>query len=249
MIKRRILSCLFTCLLILYTLPSNSNELKKEAFSIMIPEDWLEMPRKAINDYLKNLAALAPDVPVQSYDYGFQSKFTDDWFEYPYILIQINNKGRISALELEKLEDIPVQKSIDAHKKKLNTILSDVELQKMVYDKNAGIVWMRIELDVVKSGPVSGLVGMIPTEKGFINVIGYSNREEYPDYEPIFQTIAMTVAPAPDLVYQTRMWEKLWLFVSHMDRQDKNASMITGGLALFIVLFAVFVRIKRLKWH
>ncbi len=247
MTKRHVLSCLFTCLLILYITPSYSIEVRKKAFSILIPDDWVEMPRDVIDDYLKNLAALAPNIPEQNYDYGFQSRFTNEWFEYPYILIQIDNKGRISENQLEKLEDIPVQENIDAHKNKLKAILSNVEVGKMVYDKNAGIIWMRVELDVVNSEPVSGLIGMIPTEKGFINIIGYSSRKDYEVYEPIFQTIAMTVSPEPNLLYQTRNLERLWMFVSHMDWQQVEGNAITVSLICIIIFVSLLFGIIRLK--
>ena len=183
---------------------ASGNELQKNGFSISLPDGWVEMPRDVIDAYEKEMAKLAPNVPAQHYDYGFQLGASKNWFEYPYILVQMKNTGRFPENQLKKLEGYPVQQSLDKHKKGLNSIMSDIQAGKMVYDKQTKMIWMRIEFNVANIGPVSGISGMIPTEKGFIQVMGYSLRKSYQTYEAIFQSVALSVSPDPELAYKPK---------------------------------------------
>jgi hypothetical protein len=148
------------------------------------------------------VAKAAPDFPLQHYDYGFQLESSKNWFEYPYILFQIKNSGRIAEKDLEKMEQVSLQEKLNEHEKQVESIASGLQAGKMVFDKKSKIVWMGLEMNVNNVGPVSGLSAMIPTEKGLIQVSGYSLRDDYPIYEPIFRSIALSTSPVAELVYR-----------------------------------------------
>jgi len=183
---------------------ASGSELHKNGFSITLPDGWVEMHRDVIDAYQEELARLASNAPPQHYDYGFQLGSSKNWFEYPYILVQLKNTGRIPESQLEKLERYSVQETLDKHKKGLSSIMSDIEVGKIIYDKQTKMIWMRIESNVVNIGPISGLSGMVPTEKGFIQVMGYSLRENYSTYEPIFQSVALSISPEAGLAYRPK---------------------------------------------
>lgn len=224
---------------------ASGSELQKNGFSISLPDGWVEMPRDVIDAYEKEIAGVAPNVPTQHYDYGFQLGSSKHWFEYPYILVQMKNTGRIPESQLVKLEGYPVQQTLDKHKKGMSSIMSDIQVGKMIYDRQTKMIWMQIESNVTNIGPMSGISGMIPTEKGFIQVVGYSLRENYPTYEAIFQSVALSVSPEPKLAYKPKWSDSLPPAITGIDwgkvAGKTMAGVIIGGI---IVLIAVLRKRK-----
>lgn len=214
---------------------ANSGIQQKNKFSIAIPDGWVEVPIDVIDAYEKETARLAPNVTAQHYDYGFQLDSSKNWFEYPYVLVQVKNIGRIPESQLEKLEGHSVQESLDKHKKGLSSIVSDIQAGKMVYDKQTKIIWMLIQSNVVNVGPVSGISGMIPTEKGFIQIVGHSLRDDYSKYEPIFRSIVLSVTPEPALIYKPKWSDSLSPAVSGIDWGKVLAKAIGGVIAAAII--------------
>lgn len=234
---------LITSLLLIITFVgfsiANGGEQQKNGFSISLPDGWIEIARDVIDVYEKEIAKLAPNEPVLHYDYGFQLDGSKNWFEYPYILVQVKNIGRIPESQLKKLEGYPVQKSLDKHRKGFSSIMSDIQVGKMVYDKQTKMIWMRIESNVVDIGPISCISGMVPTEKGYIQVSGYSLRNDYPTYESTFRSVAMSVKPESGLVYEPKRSDSLPSVVSGIDwgkvAGKVIAGAVIGGIAALIV--------------
>ncbi|MCP5048289.1 MAG: hypothetical protein GY940_14050 [bacterium] len=176
---------------------------QKDGFSISIPSGWTEIPRHILDQFEEGLARLTPKAPKQHYDYGFQMDGQGNWFKYPYILIQIKNVGRIPQRELEKLDGYSFKDDLDEHNEELSPVMSDIQVGKMVYDKQSKMIWLRFESTVAGIGPISGISGMVLTEKGMIQVNGYSLRADFPTDSKLFRTIAMSVKPDPELVHNS----------------------------------------------
>ena len=169
---------------------------KKKGFSISLPDGWIEVPRKIVDKYENEISKLLPEAPALHYDYVFQLGSAENWFEYPFIAIFINNIGKIPENYLEAMEKYPVQQEANRHKKELSPMMTDIQTGKMYYDKKEKIVWLRMESKINNIGDISGLSGLIPTEKGFIQVSGYSLKKDFPTYKPIFRSSAMSVEPS-----------------------------------------------------
>ena len=175
----------------------------KGAFSISIPDEWIEIPADIIETYNEALSGLAPKNSAQIWDYGFQSDHAESWLEHPYILIRISDEGRLSESLIEKIEAYPVQQIIDKHKKNMDPA-AQIQAGKMYYDKTAKLIWIHAEASVAGAESTSGLSAMIPTENGYILVSGSSLRKDYATYGPVFRSSAMSVTPSHELVYQAR---------------------------------------------
>ncbi len=146
---------------------------------------------------------------------------------------------------MEKLEGYSVQESLDKQKKALSSIVSDIQPGKMVYDKQTKMIWMRIEANVVNIGPMSGIVGTVPTEKGFIQVMGYSLRENYPTYEAIFQSVALSVSPEPGLAYKPKWSDSLPPSVTGIDWEKVAGKVIAGAIIGGIIALIAVLRKKK----
>ena len=210
---------------------ASGSELKKNGFSISLPDGWVEVPRDVIDSYEKEMARLLPNAQPQHYDYVFQLESSKNWFEYPYILVQVKNTGRIPESQLEKLEGYPVQESLDKQKKTVGSIMSNIQVGKVVYDKQNKIIWMRIESNVVDIGPISGISGMIPTEMGVIQVAGYSLKKSYLTYESTLQSVAKSVSPNLGLAYKPSWSDSLPPIVAGIDWE-----MVAGKAIAFAII-------------
>ena len=225
---------------------ANADEYKKNQFNISVPPEWAEIPRDIIGAYEKAVAEAAPDFPIQHYDYGFQLESSENWFEYPYVLIQIKNAGRIAEKDLEKMEQLPVQKELDERQRQMGSMVLGLRAGKMVFDRENRIVWMGIDMNVVDKGPVSGLSAMIPTEKGFIQVSGYSLQVDYPEYESIFRSIALSVSPMPELAYKPHWTDNLPSAVSGINWEKVFGKGIIGAIiGGALGLFSYLIRKKK----
>ena len=220
---------------------------RKEAFSIALPDGWVEIPGEVLDAYEREIASLAPAAPRQSYDYGFQEDGAPRWLHYPYILVQIKNEGRIPEGELEKLESVSGQGEIDRRKEDLSPVISRMEAGRMVYDKQAGVVWLRIEADVVDVGPVSGLSGIVPTEKGVVQVNGYALKDDFSRYEEVFESAIASLTPSPELAYRSRWSDGPPPAIGGMDwgrvLERAAAGAVVGGFVA--LLAALWTRRKK----
>lgn len=177
------------------------NEFKKDGFAITLPDAWVEIPGDIIEAYEKEAAKLVQNAQAVNYDYGFQLKTAKGWLTHPYFLIQVKNTGRISEHQLKEFEGISVPKTVDQVKTGVGSVLADIQVDKMVHDKENNILWMRMEVKTANVGDVVGLIGMVPTEKGIIQVNGYCIKADYPKYEPVFRSVVISTTPDPELVY------------------------------------------------
>lgn len=222
-----------------------ASELKKSGFSISLPDGWIEIPRNVIDAYEKEIARLAPNIQVQHYDYGFQLASSKNWFEYPYILVQVKNTGRIPESQLEKIAEYNIQGGLDKSKKKLGSIMSEIQAGKMIYDKQNKIIWMRIELNVANIKQIAGISGIVPTEKGFIQITGYCLKENYSTYEPIFQSVILSVSPEPGLAYKPKWSDRLPSVVTGIAWRRIVGKAIAGGIIGGIIFLVKVLRRKK----
>lgn len=179
-----------------------ANEFKKDGFAITLPDAWVEIPGDSIAAYEKEAVKRLQNAQAVNYDYGFQLKTSKEWFTHPYFLIQVKNTGRISEHQLNEFETLSVPKTVDQINKAVSSALLDFQVDKMVHDKENNILWMRMEVKAANVGDVVGLIGMVPTEKGIIQVNGYCVKADYPKYEPVFRSVVISTTPDPDLVYK-----------------------------------------------
>ncbi len=209
-----------------------------DGIGVSLPDKWIEIPKEVIQTMFQELARQVPNAEAQHYDYGYQLDSAEKWLEYPYILIQIKNSGRIPERELEKLEQYPASKEIEEQENEFEDLLSSLKMEKMHYDHNSGIIWMKIQFNIPNVGQVSCLTGMIPTEKGLIQVNGYSLQPDFEHYVSIFKDFTKNIIISKELKYQPEWSDKIpvlgetnWGGVI----SKAIAGAIVGGIVAFII--------------
>lgn len=175
----------------------------EDDFTIHLPWDWEQIPKEVIDKFIQDFTKMAPSAPKMHYDYVFQ-KSSNRWFQYPYVLVQVNNNGKIPESQLKSYDKFEDEMNKNAKKLETHTYsaLSDIEVGKTYYDPSCHILWSQMESNVEGAGKVRALIAMILTERGTIQIFGYSLAKDYDRYAPLFEKIARNVIVSGKIRYK-----------------------------------------------
>ncbi len=174
-----------------------------DGFTMHLPENWKPIPKNVLDTYSRAIAKMAPKAEKQSYDYGFQRADTPKWFTYPYILVQVKRSGRIPEEQLEALKRIEkaMDDSFAKAKDSLSSFTSNASIGEPLYDPATHILWTRVAIDVKETGTVRGIVGVILTTEGFIQIACYAKDVDFTEYLPLFETVINTTEISDKMKY------------------------------------------------
>ena len=172
----------------------------KDDFSLRLPQGWREIPKLFLDAYSTAVPSMAPQVPKPVFfDYGFQLEKSDNWFQYPYILVKVVKTGRISDSQLKSMRKVQGAMTDSAQ-----LMASTVEFGQTVYDPSSHILWTQATFDGDSAGvgKVRGLAAMLLTEYGSIQVMGYAKASDFEHYAPLFEAIARGTILADSIKYR-----------------------------------------------
>jgi len=239
----------FICLCIITNCNMSANaetntkgiEIVKNVFSITIPVGWVEIPRDIIDEYEASLVKKMPNAPKQHYECGFYPESTIG-LTYPYLLIQLNNSGRIPQGEIESMAGYSPQKSVD--KIDFGATITNAKAGEMIYEKDKNIIWSVGSVDIEGRGSITGLTGIMPTETGFILAVGASYSDDYSVNSKVFRDIILSIKPNLNLTYKTKISDK-YPFLSRLSNPEVIGKVI-GGL-LLAGLFSLSSYLSKIK--
>ncbi len=203
----------------------------KDDFTVRLPADWEAIPPDVLKAYGEVLAKAAPNVPRQTYEYGFQRAGARSWFTYPYVLIQVKNTGRIPEAQLQSVRrtEAAINEGAEKFSSALSEVVSGVSLNETVYDADFHILWSKIAAQVAGVGPILGLVGVRLTENGVVQIMGYARESEYADYAPLFEAIIKQTEIGEHARYKPRMTDAI-PFVNRIDWAKVLGGAVGGGI-------------------
>jgi len=225
-----------------------------EGFHLVLPDDWVEIPRQALDLSSKYIAKHEPALEKQAYDYGFQRRNAERWFVYPYILIRVKNTGRVPEAFLKpnkKYKNKMQEACIQLEKK--TTLVSQTAIEDPWYDEGMHALWLTTSMDIKDVGPVKMLGAVILTERGAINIFGYSLKKEFHQDKELLQNIITSISLDKSLRYKPRITDSLpgkWSYVADraIDGAIKGAAQgAILGLAGGLIYLAAAGILKRRK--
>jgi len=218
-----------------------------DGFTIRLPAGWVSIPRDVLDSYANKIARNAPNLANQRLDYGFQLSTSRNWFEYPYIMVQIKRTGRIPESQLESLDQVQrgMNKGLGQTQQSMSGVISDAHLGKTTYDPSLHILWSRISANVTGIGVVKGLCAVLLTEDGVIQIISYAMDRDFERSAPLFEEIAKNAVVDDNLRYKPRLTDKVPVAGSGNGSAAYNMGYDIGrgfGTALFwgLVLIVFF---------
>lgn len=213
----------------------------ERGFTITLPDEWSQIPDETLKAYLEKIYQMAPDMKRQNYDYGFQLSINPDWFTYPYILIQVNNSGRITENRLielaEQAEDL-IEGASKAENA-LHGVLSEMDIGNAVYDEEFRTLFSTMSAEVTGIGRIKGLIAVILTNRGSINFFGYALEEEYDLYSILYTDVVHQIVFDPKLEYKPRLTDGIPILSSMEPHQlliTGLAGCLTIGLLLLVLI-------------
>jgi hypothetical protein len=206
-----------------------AGSVSKPEVTVGLPDGWVEVPGEVLQAFYDELRRQAPNAQVPKYDYAFQSDEGPPWLSYPYVLVKVRTTGRPSEFELENLPRIDLDARFKEKSGEWSNVMNDTALGKMRYDKTANVVWLTSKSNVVNIGEVSGISGIIPTEKGFVELHAYALSEDFDGHFPTFEKIISGAKVAPDLAYRPNWTDKLGP-LARFDFKQLGFMVVLGAL-------------------
>lgn len=233
----------------------NADQFHSDSFGyrIELPHDWVEIPQDVLQEavaFLQNQNSAASII----YDAGFQLDSTDEWFEYPYVIVQPIPYAKLGLHRQINEDEFPeyvrMLTGMDVGKVLDKTISSDA--RQLVSNINAGkpqldvanrrYLWA-MNTDMQGIGPIRGLTAGYFGRDSIVQVMFYSRRADWDRYAYVRGTIVDSFRFNPDKAYSVQVATSnpsppsIWAGVL--------GKGITGGLVmLFLVGVAAATRKK-----
>ncbi|HTU67231.1 MAG TPA: hypothetical protein VMF52_14880 [Steroidobacteraceae bacterium] len=203
-------------------------EYSKPEVTVSLPGGWVEVPDAVLQQFHDEMKRQAPLANIPKYTYAFQSTDGPPWLTYPYLLVKVTPTGRPTEKELQDLPSIDLNDKFQEKSGDWSNVMKDTSLGKMRYDKAANVVWITSKSEVVGIGEVSGISGIIPTEKGFVELHAYAKTADFPAHFPTFEKIITGAKVAPDLQYKPSWVDVLPGPVSRFDFKQLGFALVVG---------------------
>lgn len=221
----------------------------KDDFTLRLPNGWIAIPKDILDAHSEGIAEMVPQAPKQVFDYGFQLEQSEYWLEYPYILVRVDRSGRISDAQLRsfrKLEDA----FSDAEEKKmqdlLSPLISSIEYGEFLYDSSSHILWRQVVMDVRGVGEIKGLVALLLTEFGAIQIMGYAKANDFEYYAPVFEAIAKNVFLSDNIKYRPCLIDSLPAPLRGVD-WERIVMNVTASVIIIGIVGVIIMLIEKIK--
>lgn len=180
-------------------------------YSLDLPSGWVEIPEEMLQA-LVDVAIKQDTQPRIVYDAAFQLKDADQWFEYPYVLVQpityasygVNRQinedefpecvKKLTGLNIEEILDETASSDVRQLIDKVETGQPKLEMSERRY------LW-NINMDVAGIGPVRGLVVGYFGRDSVVQVIFYARRSDWDRYADVRRAIVDSFRFASDKGY------------------------------------------------
>jgi hypothetical protein len=175
----------------------------------------------------------APGLEIANYSHGYKPGESPQWFAYPYILVAVNTGVLLPMDNLALLETLPLDAKAQKLRETLKTALAGVVIENLHYEAQAGLLWTTMESTVAGLGPVSALIGIIPTATGFLQVECYARSDAFEKLRPAFRQAVWTLRLEKGAVRSA--WTRAW----------QRAALAGAVLAVFAAALAASLKKRR----
>jgi len=240
--ERTILVFIF---LIIFTLPLSAEENTLSAgsdFQISIPHDWVEIPRDVLDQY--EIAVQAATGQAQTYEYGYQSTSTVNWFEHPYALVQVKRTGRVPEGQLKKYKKIEsgFKEGIQKVEESAGDLLKNMTMGETIYEQDGHILWSAMSMEVAGVGKVKGLIAVKLTEFGVVQFMGYGKEDNFSQHESTYRKMIQSITVSQPDMYKPRLTDNAPTIFGINLGQSLIAGIIGGLIGGVFGLFKYFTR-------
>ena len=218
-------------------------------FSITLPDGWIQIPKETLDEHSEGLAKLSPNIPKQIYDYGFQHTSQETWFSPPYILVQVKNIGRIPSGKLSQFKEFDEanERVSNQVKEAFSDQISDVSINEPTYDSDNNMLWVFSTLDMAEGHKVKVISGVKLTEKGMIQLMGYSTEGTYDLYKEVYSEAFAKLSIDESIRYNPQVTDNIPI-LNGIDWDEVILAGIKGAIICGIIsIVTIFSKKKKAK--
>lgn len=179
--KRTSTIALLLCLLALR--PTWAQELHfhsaADGVSFDIPSGWVQVPKEQIDAIASTARARAPNARGSTPSYAFQKGNIGNWITPPYILVVARKSGPAPAGHLEKIASSSTAGVNERVNESLSEFVRNFNHGQPIFDSKTGYLWIHTRSNVVGRGDMSGVMVVIPTSYGEIQMQGYVEERKF----------------------------------------------------------------------
>ncbi|MCP4112836.1 MAG: hypothetical protein GY749_46140 [Desulfobacteraceae bacterium] len=197
-------------------------------FTVVLAENWTEVPKDFIDKfrYFSKSIAEQTGFPELSWDYGYQLSTSRSMLQYPFVLIRVEETGKVSESSLkDKLISEELETRLkEGLRKAKNTPkvckISAAGIENFFYDPDNHILFTKAKMNIQDVGTVVGLSAIRLTERGSIQLTGYALEADI--YTEFYKNAAREIKLSKPLIYEAEIadsdtapipeieWEKVW---------------------------------------
>jgi len=209
--------------------------LEDEKMTFTLPAGWVAIPQRIIDEYQANVHKRLVKPNSLTFKYGYQI-LGAEWFDYPYVLIRNQLRGKIPEDQLRQLPTLDISALSAEARDMLSPIITNMSANKVSYDPKTKKIWSELRITAPTGALVSGLMLMQATEEGITTFYFYATAEQYNELKPLFVKIATSVTPDPEIAYRPEgATNELEIQKTTTDAEGLNAFLHLAGFALTLL--------------
>lgn len=217
-------------------------------FAISLPNGWMEIPQEVLQAAPSVMKDKNPNFDIPIYDYGFQLQSSQNWMEFPYVLVEVKNSGRISEFQLKKMlkDNWTNYDGVKKQAKALEEIMSGVAFDGKQYDEASHTLWATLRAEFSGYGNMQAIGVIILTESGYIQFYAYSWEAHFQHYLPIFRQMLSSIVLPPHLAYKPR-WNDNIPLLNKINTNELIGHTIRtmAGITILGLLSALYRIVRR----
>lgn len=209
-------------------------------YSFTVPNGWSEIPKNIIEEYVAKVVKQTNGKSVE-YETGFQQN-QDNYFDYPYILVQSHLSSNPSYSQIEKsLNDSDFKNSFAVKSTEYSELINSASMEKPFIDKERNLIFINIQIDNVSVGKINGLIVMFLGSERITQLNFYAKADDYNEWLPIFNSVVDSFLYENGYKYTSKS-------VSDGAAEKGTVGLFTGALAgIFILVVGIFTTRKKVK--
>lgn len=226
-------------------------------YRVKLPDGWVQIPDDVIQDYLTAVLGDNPRLQIV-YDAGFQPGTNEQWFDYPYVLVQPMLYSTFGVYRQLNEDEFPqviremtgldpraiVDSTVSSQAREL---FDNMKFGQPVLDSvNRRFIW-EISMDVAEVGPIRGMVAGYFGRDSIVQIAFYSRQSEWEQYASVRRAVIDSFSFDPNKAYSVAIAAATPSTPSFWDRvlQKSVVGALSGGLvALILAALAITQRRK-----
>ncbi len=180
---------------------------QEASISLSTPDNWVKVSSELLDLTVNAMRQMSEVAKQVNYVDAYQLDQNQNQIDYPYILIQKEQTGRIPEEELLKSKSMKLnQDFIDDLESDFSELVlkNSTRLSNAVYDEKINAYWLFANMTIKGQGSVKGISNIHPTETGIVGVHCYFLEEDAKKFASVCRSILKSISIHENIKYRPK---------------------------------------------